>query len=88
MLNAGTQNKGNNPVKKKKESRLRRPIICICNDPWVPALRELRKLATIINFPPTQSSRHVTFRLISHPIRFTASYIISNLLTLKCSILF
>lgn len=46
--------------KKKKEkgnSILKRPIICICNDAYVPALRSLRQIAFIINFPPTSSGR-------------------------------
>eukprot|EP00116_Pleurobrachia_bachei_P000811 sb/3461073/ len=50
--------------KKKKDKRLRRPIICICNDPWVAALRDLRRVATIITFPPTQSAR-LAYRLKS-----------------------
>ncbi|KAL4659108.1 hypothetical protein GN956_G3456 [Arapaima gigas] len=43
--------------KKKKESVLLRPIICICNDLYVPALRQLRQQAFILNFPQTQPSR-------------------------------
>ncbi|XP_053694619.1 chromosome transmission fidelity protein 18 homolog [Sabethes cyaneus] len=36
---------------------LKRPIICICNDMYVPALRQLRQLAFVVNFPPTESAR-------------------------------
>ncbi|KAL3273195.1 hypothetical protein HHI36_014650 [Cryptolaemus montrouzieri] len=36
---------------------LKRPIICICNDAYVPALRSLRQIAFIVNFPPTSSER-------------------------------
>ncbi|CAK6971773.1 chromosome transmission fidelity protein 18 homolog [Scomber scombrus] len=43
--------------KKKKESLLLRPIICICNDLYVPALRPLRQQAFLLNFPQTQPSR-------------------------------
>ncbi|XP_034446911.1 chromosome transmission fidelity protein 18 homolog isoform X3 [Hippoglossus hippoglossus] len=43
--------------KKKKESILLRPIICICNDLYVPALRPLRLQAFLLAFPQTQSSR-------------------------------
>ncbi|KAM7394519.1 hypothetical protein PAMP_021316 [Pampus punctatissimus] len=43
--------------KKKKESILLRPIICICNDLYVPALRPLRQQAFLLAFPQTQSSR-------------------------------
>ncbi|XP_060522002.1 chromosome transmission fidelity protein 18 homolog [Cylas formicarius] len=48
-------------VKKgKKDSKqyvLKRPIICICNDVYVPALRPLRQISFILNFPPTSSTR-------------------------------
>lgn len=47
-------------AKKKKDKGntvLKRPIICICNDAYVPALRSLRQVAFIINFPPTSSGR-------------------------------
>uniref|UniRef100_A0A8D8CUF8 Chromosome transmission fidelity protein 18 homolog n=1 Tax=Culex pipiens TaxID=7175 RepID=A0A8D8CUF8_CULPI len=36
---------------------LKRPIICICNDMYVPALRQLRQMAFVVNFPPTESAR-------------------------------
>jgi chromosome transmission fidelity protein 18 len=32
---------------------LLRPIICICNDLYVPSLRQLRQVALSISFPPT-----------------------------------
>lgn len=43
--------KGNQPAKP-----LRRPIICICNDLYAPALRPLRQYARIVRFrkPSTQ----------------------------------
>jgi chromosome transmission fidelity protein 18 len=45
----------------KKKGRggsvLKRPVICICNDIYVPALRSLRQIAFIVHFPPTASSR-------------------------------
>ncbi|XP_053332569.1 chromosome transmission fidelity protein 18 homolog [Clarias gariepinus] len=43
--------------KKKKEAVLLRPIICICNDLYTPALRPLRQQAFLLTFPPTQQSR-------------------------------
>ncbi|KAF7223516.1 chromosome transmission fidelity protein 18 homolog isoform X1 [Nothobranchius furzeri] len=43
--------------KKKKESMLLRPIICICNDLYAPALRPLRQQAFLLAFPQTQPSR-------------------------------
>uniref|UniRef100_A0A8D8QWV5 Chromosome transmission fidelity protein 18 homolog n=1 Tax=Cacopsylla melanoneura TaxID=428564 RepID=A0A8D8QWV5_9HEMI len=47
-----------NKKKKDKESNnLKRPIICICNDLYVPALRPLRQIAFVLQFPPTSSAR-------------------------------
>ena len=43
--------------KAKKAFVLKRPIICICNDVYVPALRSLRKIAFVVNFPHTSSTR-------------------------------
>ncbi|XP_014779252.1 chromosome transmission fidelity protein 18 homolog isoform X2 [Octopus bimaculoides] len=43
--------------KKKEKGLLLRPIICICNDMYVPSLRQLRPVALIFTFPPTDSSR-------------------------------
>eukprot|EP00063_Salmo_salar_P061094 XP_014035929.1 PREDICTED: chromosome transmission fidelity protein 18 homolog [Salmo salar] len=43
--------------KKKRDSVLLRPIICICNDLYVPALRPLRQQAFLLAFPQTQPSR-------------------------------
>lgn len=45
--------------KEEKGSILKRPIICICNDVYVPALRNLRQHAFVLNFPPTSSVRLV-----------------------------
>ncbi|XP_045850230.1 chromosome transmission fidelity protein 18 homolog isoform X3 [Meles meles] len=36
---------------------LMRPIICVCNDQFVPALRPLRQQAFLLHFPPILSSR-------------------------------
>ncbi|XP_027469444.2 chromosome transmission fidelity protein 18 homolog isoform X1 [Zalophus californianus] len=36
---------------------LMRPIICICNDQFVPSLRQLRQQAFLLYFPPILSSR-------------------------------
>ncbi|BFZ03156.1 hypothetical protein BsWGS_06195 [Bradybaena similaris] len=43
--------------KKKNVGTLMRPIICVCNDQYVPALRQLRQMALVLNFPQTESSR-------------------------------
>jgi len=48
--------------KKGKDSNatfLQRPIICICNDLYVPALRPLRQISLLMKFPPTSSQRLV-----------------------------
>lgn len=43
--------KDKNKKKNKKDSfKLNRPIICICNDQYAPALRPLRKVVKIYNF--------------------------------------
>lgn len=46
--------------KKKKTGPLSRPIICICNDQYAPALRQLRQVAFVVTFPPTIPSRLAT----------------------------
>ena len=38
---------------------LQRPVICICNDLYAPALRPLRRLSLLLKFPPTCSQRLV-----------------------------
>uniref|UniRef100_A0A8C8SAR7 Chromosome transmission fidelity protein 18 homolog n=1 Tax=Pelusios castaneus TaxID=367368 RepID=A0A8C8SAR7_9SAUR len=38
---------------------LLRPIICICNDQYVPSLRQLKQQAFLLNFPQTAPSRLV-----------------------------
>ncbi|KAG8312262.1 Chromosome transmission fidelity protein 18 [Homalodisca vitripennis] len=40
----------------EKSGILKRPIICICNDVYVPALRPLRQAAFVVHFPPTASA--------------------------------
>lgn len=46
----------NGKGKKKEVVPLQRPIICICNDLYVPALRPLRAIARIVRFtPPTNA---------------------------------
>lgn len=52
----GTAAKGKKG-KKQPAKILKRPIICICNDVYVPALRPLRQIAFVLNFPPTASTR-------------------------------
>lgn len=43
--------------KNQKPVLLKRPVICICNDVYVPALRTLRQVSFIVKFPPTASIR-------------------------------
>lgn len=56
---SGTTNKKSKSVDKVL---LKRPIICICNDLYTPALRLLRQQAFVVNFPPI-SSAHLADRL-------------------------
>ncbi|EDV27858.1 uncharacterized protein TRIADDRAFT_53969 [Trichoplax adhaerens] len=54
------RNTENAKVKKKSKGHqniLSRPIICICNDQYVPSLRQLRQHALVITFPPTSTNR-------------------------------
>ncbi|OWF51090.1 chromosome transmission fidelity protein 18 homolog [Mizuhopecten yessoensis] len=43
--------------KKKEGGILLRPIICICNDQYVPSLRLLRQNAMVITFPQTEPAK-------------------------------
>ncbi|KAK4315368.1 hypothetical protein Pmani_013421 [Petrolisthes manimaculis] len=43
--------------KKKEATVLHRPVICICNDLYTPALRPLRQIALVVQFPPTHTAR-------------------------------
>lgn len=52
-----SRNKKKVSKKEEKGKILKRPIICICNDVYVPALRNLRQSAFVLNFPPTSSVR-------------------------------
>lgn len=54
------KNDGKKQTKKKGAKLtglLKRPIICICNDVYVAALRPLRQMALVIHFPPTSLNR-------------------------------
>uniref|UniRef100_H2ZKA6 AAA+ ATPase domain-containing protein n=1 Tax=Ciona savignyi TaxID=51511 RepID=H2ZKA6_CIOSA len=62
LLNTLNKGKGNEKKKARKSKKtatgvLMRPIICICNDLYVPALRLLRQQSYILHFPPTTSAR-------------------------------
>lgn len=60
FVNEQTKEKGPNERGDKKGAKkalLRRPIICICNDIYTPALRQLRQMAFIVTFPSLESSR-------------------------------
>lgn len=41
---------------KVKHNVLKRPIICICNDLYEPALRPLRQIALVVMFPPIDAA--------------------------------
>ncbi|EDW87579.1 chromosome transmission fidelity protein 18 homolog [Drosophila yakuba] len=42
---------------KAEHNVLKRPIICICNDVYDPALRPLRQVAFVVSFPPIDAAR-------------------------------
>lgn len=46
-------------TRKKHRRVLRRPIICVCNDLYASALRELRKCALVLQVPGTDAQRLV-----------------------------
>ncbi|XP_077426056.1 chromosome transmission fidelity protein 18 homolog [Vanacampus margaritifer] len=66
--NCGEAGSDSTKKRKKKEHILLRPIICICNDLYVPALRPLRQQAFLLAFPQTQPSR-LTQRLAEISLR-------------------
>ncbi len=51
------KNKKSGKGKNKVNELLLRPIICICNDLYVPSLRPLRQHSLLVPFPPTSSPR-------------------------------
>ncbi|XP_055546969.1 chromosome transmission fidelity protein 18 homolog [Wyeomyia smithii] len=57
FVSGAVPQKGGNKKGKGDKFILKRPIICICNDLYVPALRQLRQMAFVVNFPPTESAR-------------------------------
>lgn len=58
FINGTVSQKSTKPgAKEKKPFILRRPIICICNDMYVPALRQLRQIAFVVSFPQMASPR-------------------------------
>lgn len=50
---------GSGKRRRREGGLLLRPIICICNDQYVPSLRQLRQQAFLLNFPPTAPYRLV-----------------------------
>ncbi|KFD50154.1 hypothetical protein M513_08993 [Trichuris suis] len=49
--------KGGATNRKSRSMLLRRPIICICNDLYAPALRDLRRIALVLHVPPLETQR-------------------------------
>ncbi|CAN7994298.1 unnamed protein product [Ixodes hexagonus] len=58
IKSGGTTNAGAGKKRTKKESGpLLRPVICICNELYAPALRPLRQMALALHFPQTAKTR-------------------------------
>ncbi|XP_064457056.1 chromosome transmission fidelity protein 18 homolog [Ornithodoros turicata] len=57
MIKSGGPPAGAAKKRKKEPSLLLRPVICICNDLYVPALRPLRQIALILHFPQMHRAR-------------------------------
>ncbi|XP_063961943.1 chromosome transmission fidelity protein 18 homolog [Lytechinus pictus] len=55
--NKAEEGGGGGKKRKKGQGPLKRPIICICNDVYVPALKQLRQVAYVTHFPPTAAAR-------------------------------
>lgn len=69
----------------KQKNLLKRPIICICNDVYVPSLRPLRQIAFVVNFP-TISNARLSSRLLEIASRLEVKTDLSAMLSLtkKC----
>ncbi|XP_030384049.1 chromosome transmission fidelity protein 18 homolog [Scaptodrosophila lebanonensis] len=57
FVNDGIYSKAKAKGAKAVHNVLKRPIICICNDIYDPALRALRQMAFVVRFPPLDSAR-------------------------------
>uniref|UniRef100_A0A6P4F1G0 Chromosome transmission fidelity protein 18 homolog n=1 Tax=Drosophila rhopaloa TaxID=1041015 RepID=A0A6P4F1G0_DRORH len=57
FISDGIFNKGKAKGAKAEHNILKRPIICICNDVYDPALRPLRQVAFVVSFPPIDAAR-------------------------------
>ena len=57
VLNQDSTKEKSTKGKKKGVTVVNRPIICICNDLYTPALRPLRQIALVIQFPPTNPTK-------------------------------
>lgn len=49
--------------KKKKQFALTRPVICICNDPYAPHLRQLREISAFVHLKQPPSAQRLVTRL-------------------------
>lgn len=49
--------------KKKKHLALTRPVICICNDPYAPHLRQLREVSAFVHLKQPPSAQRLVTRL-------------------------
>ncbi|KAM7354089.1 chromosome transmission fidelity protein 18 homolog [Cochliomyia hominivorax] len=57
FVSDSVQSKAKAKGSKATHNILKRPIICICNDVYDPALRPLRQIAFVVTFPPIDSAR-------------------------------
>lgn len=56
-INGKVNEKSKKGKKGKPQGVIKRPVICICNEPYVPSLRNLRQQAYVVHFPHTSSSK-------------------------------
>ena len=64
-LITGTGNTKSTKKKGPTKTQMQRPIVCICNDLYTPALRNLRQHALIVRFKPSLYFRFNSFHVFS-----------------------
>ena len=77
LLQAVKETEESTSKKKKKSLTITRPIICICNDLYVPALRQLRQIALTLSVPQITPAR-LAQRLVEVLAKTCFIVVISN----------
>ncbi|KAL0238788.1 hypothetical protein PCE1_004480 [Barthelona sp. PCE] len=64
----------------KMSEQARNPIICVCNDPWLPKLRELRRAAIFFDIPPRDDIPHTFLTRLSEIAKNSGLKVTNSLL--------